>query len=153
MPDQRDCQVCDVIQDDPRRLLTTEHWLISLAVDQGYLGRAWVTLRQHKGDLAELAPVEWTELHEVIRRYEAAVRAAFGAQLFNWSCLMNDAFKATHPAPHVHWHVRPRYDRPVQVEGVEFADPNFAHHYDRQYIRPVDEAMQQAIMRQIKTHL
>ena len=37
MPEKLDCEVCEVIKADPRRLLTTEHWLISLAVDQGYL--------------------------------------------------------------------------------------------------------------------
>ena len=53
-----------------------------------------------------------------------------GATMFNWSCLMNDAYKSTPPCPHVHLHVRPRYSAPITVGDYTFCDYRFAHHYD-----------------------
>ena len=69
-------------------------------------------------------------MHEVIKKYEAAVKEAFGADLCNWSCLMNVAFRDLDPQPQVHWHVRPRYSKSVIVQGKEYYDPNFGMHYD-----------------------
>ena len=51
--------------------------------------------------------------------------------MFNWSCLMNDAFKDSSPKPQVHWHFRPRYENPVEIGGHVFKDSNFGHHYLR----------------------
>ena len=42
---------------------------------------------------------------------------------------MNDACKKPVPDPHLHIHVRPRYDRPVTIHGNVYADGEFGHHY------------------------
>jgi diadenosine tetraphosphate (Ap4A) HIT family hydrolase len=115
----------------------SEYWRVTLAREQSYLGRAYVTAREHRASLPELTTDQWLDLKAVMARYEAAVREAFGADLFNWSCLMNDAFKAEQPEPHVHWHVRPRYQTAPVVNGVSYPDPNFAHQHDRQASRLV----------------
>ncbi len=123
------CEVCAFLPTN-KTLFETDKWAISLAADQGYLGRCYVTLKQHKSDMAELTTDEWLEFAEVVKKLEAGIRQAFGATLFNWSCLMNNAFQVSPALPHVHWHVRPRYEKPIIFEGQEFVDPLFGHHYD-----------------------
>lgn len=124
------CEVCELLAAGEEPIIETMHWRVGLADDQTYLGRAFVTLKTHVGSLSVLSTEQWQELHGVIRRYETACREAFGARLFNWGCLMNNTFKTAEPAPHVHWHVRPRYDRPVTVAGEAFQDEAFGHHYE-----------------------
>lgn len=47
----------------------------------------------------------------------------------NWSCLLNDFYKITAPNPHLHLHVRPRYKNPFLLNGTQYIDEDFGHHY------------------------
>lgn len=132
------CEVCTVLPTN-HPIFETERWMVSLSSDQGYLGRCYVTLKEHKSDLADLTTEEWLEFSGVVKTLEEATRQAFGATLFNWGCLMNNAFQSSPALPHIHWHVRPRYQKPVLFEDIEFVDPEFGHHYDRQQKNIVDE--------------
>jgi len=147
------CEVCDALATDEPRVLVTPYWRVTLASDQGYLGRAFVSANRHVGSLSDLTPDEWTNLQQVISSYESAIKSVFGAVLFNWGCLMNNAFKVADPAPHVHWHVRPRYDRPITVDGRTYTDPNFAHHYDSSYIDVQDRATIEALTARIQDQI
>lgn len=124
------CKVCKVLPND-FELFETNKWVVILTFDQGYLGRAYITLKEHKGDLKDLTDEEWLEFAEVVQKYENSIRNAFGAKMFNWTCLMNNAFQTQPSQPHIHWHVRPRYDTDVEFGGLTFKDPKFANHYDR----------------------
>ena len=146
------CEVCAVLP-TIRPIFETDHWIISLFPDQGYLGHCYVTLKEHKGDLAELDPEEWTELGSVIQRLESATRSALGATMFNWSCLMNNAYQNTPALPHIHWHFRPRYDKSVIFDGIEFSDPHFGHHYDRDQKFDAPAELIASITAAIRTHL
>ncbi len=42
---------------------------------------------------------------------------------------MNDFYKEAAPDPHLHIHVRPRYDKPVTLNGRAYPDSEFGHHY------------------------
>ena len=42
---------------------------------------------------------------------------------------MNSFYKESEPNPHLHIHVRPRYDKPVMVNGSNYTDSEFGHHY------------------------
>ena len=42
---------------------------------------------------------------------------------------MNDFYKDPAPDPHLHIHVRPRYDKPVMLNGNVYLDSEFGHHY------------------------
>jgi len=74
---------------------------------------------------------EWADLKNLIAKFENTVTKAFGAENFNWSCLMNDAFNQKPAHPHVHWHVRPRYSHEVKFQKILFTDLEFGHHYAR----------------------
>lgn len=137
-----DCEICDFETYAKENVFETEHWIVTLAGDdQSYLGRAYVKLRRHCGDLADLTESEWNDLQVVIRRYEKAAKAAFGACPFNWACLMNGAFQHANPSPHVHFHVRPRYASSVEFAGERFYDKEFGHHYVRNRKAPSDEVV------------
>jgi len=140
------CEVCEAIKLPQVVLFETSHWACNLAQDQTYLGRSYVTSKRHCGDLIELTPDEWRDLQAAMRKFETGMRKTFNARLFNWSCLMNNAFQSQNPQPHVHWHVRPRYSRTVTVAGEQFTDEHFGHHYERRTNRRVDDS----VMRQIQ---
>jgi diadenosine tetraphosphate (Ap4A) HIT family hydrolase len=94
------------------------------------LGTCVVSLQRHAGDLAHLTEIELLEFLDVVRKLEAAVKNAFEASMFNWSCYMNHAYRETIPDPHVHWWAVPRYDRSVEFAGLRFEDPHFGNPYD-----------------------
>jgi len=104
------CETCHLLEAaNGEVLFETEFWRVTLAADQGYLGRAYVTLLEHRGGLSELTRPQVEDWHDVVIRYEGLVRGVFEAKVFNWGCLMNNAFQLPNPKTHVHWHVRPRY--------------------------------------------
>lgn len=133
------CDICTSIQANPANLLITRYWLVILSHDQGYLGRCYVTLRDHKGSLGQLSDAEWLDYKNIVRRLEKACMLGLGATLCNWTCLMNNAYQRKPCQPHVHWHFRPRYDKPVTINGMTFGDPDFGLHYDRNQKRTVDD--------------
>ena len=122
--------------------------------NQKYLGYCVLSLKRRDcGDLAKLHEDEQTDFFLLVRKLEDAFRQAFGATMFNWSCLMNLAYRNDPPNPHVHWHCRPRYTHTVQFAGTEFADDEFGSHYELKPAREVDVTTRQLIVEEIKKHL
>ena len=60
---------------------------------------------------------------------EGCLKELLGADVCNWSCLLNDFYKASEPDPHLHMHCRPRFRKPVPINGNEYTDEEFGHHY------------------------
>jgi diadenosine tetraphosphate (Ap4A) HIT family hydrolase len=148
-----ECKICKYLGDKSSLVYETKYWRILLNDDQAYLGRCFVNLKRHCGDLAELKKEELLDFLEVVKSLETASRKAFGAVMFNWTCLMNHAYKAKIPAPHVHWHFRPRYDRLIKFAGIAFKDPEFGHHYDRDRKQIVSSKIIIQIVKKIKENL
>lgn len=94
-----DCSICRNMKNGQDQIYETRYWAVSLAADQGYLGRCYITLKRHCGDMAELEKTEWSDFAGLVKRLEDALRKAFGAAMFNWSCLMNDAYQNQPPNP------------------------------------------------------
>ncbi len=148
-----ECPLCAIINTREANLFATDHWTVSLSSDQRYLGRAYVTLREHKENLRELSGDEWKDYIGIVKRLENACIKGLGATLFNWSCLMNNAYQRKPYNPHVHWHFRPRYENTVAINNITFEDPEFGHHYDRNQRRSVDSATFNEIIEKIKENL
>lgn len=139
------CEICSL--DAPEEIITeTDHWVITLNPNQGYLGRCYVRLKDHKSSLSELSQKEWADFQGIVTRLERAIRLGFDARVFNWACLMNDAFQKDPATPHVHWHLRPRYDKTVVFDNIEFHDPSFGHFY----LRPHDQHVPQSTYTRIQ---
>jgi diadenosine tetraphosphate (Ap4A) HIT family hydrolase len=148
MPIDPQCFACKYSADPPYPLLETKHWKLYLSEDQAYLGRSYLNLKDHKSSLAELRPEEWQEFEELVRKIEPAYKSAFDAELLNWAVLMNNAF-IEGSTPHVHWHIRPRHSKPVEVNGEVFNDELFGYHYDDNLQRKVSAETLSAIVSRI----
>ncbi len=122
------CEWCD-FQEKEWLLLETPKWSVYLADIQDYVGRCILVLNRHCGSVSELNAHEWIELKEIIDRLEKLYKEILGADLCNWSCLMNDFYKDSNPNPHLHIHVRPRYSKPIVINNHNYVDTEFAHHY------------------------
>ena len=135
-------------------IFETEFFQVILnSEDQYYLGRGLVILKEEKGSLSDLTTEEWIDFSKVVKRYESALKQAFNATMFNWTCLMNNAYKQNPYNPHVHWHVRPRYDHKVIFEGVEWEDKEFGHHYARGIDKMSPEKTILKIIEEIKKYI
>lgn len=151
------CEVCPIIlnpaQDElDSRLYEGAHWRASLrANDQSLLGTSFITAKRHVESLSELTVPEQAEFFEIHAVLEQAIKQAFGAQVINTSCLMNLAFRKEPAAPHVHWHIKPRYADPVLFNGSVFTDPAFGSYLDGHHGRlPVSTSEARAIVRKIQ---
>ncbi|PID31458.1 HIT domain-containing protein [Candidatus Saccharibacteria bacterium] len=122
-----ECAICPILEtkNDGQDVvvLETQYWRASLAADQRSLGRMFVTLLEHKESLSELSEAEFSDLQFVVKALEGSLKKTYQPTHFNWSCLMNNAVRDGQPT-HVHWHVHPRYDREVIVNGETFIDGN-----------------------------
>lgn len=112
-----------------RQIFESEFWKVELSGDQVYLGRAYAICKTKRESMSELTDEEFSDLHAVIKKYESLLKKTFGAILFNWTCLMNHAYREKPYTPQVHFHVRPRYEKEVSVDGLIFKDRNFGEHY------------------------
>ena len=152
---QKECEICPLLVGqtaaDDNVILQTERWVAVLDKNQCYLGKSFITLRQHKKTLSELDEADWTELRQVIRQIEQAVKAAFGADVCNWECLMNNAVKAGQ-STHVHWHLYPRYLGGATFAGEEFPDPKWPRHLEDAVHMVGDETFRE-IMQVLRSRL
>lgn len=137
----------------PSFIFETPFWSVYLNSEQSYLGRSVVVLKAHKPSLSDLSNEEWKDMQLVIKRMEHAVKTGLGAILCNWTCLMNDAYQEANPEPHVHWHLRPRYNKSVTVAEKLYNDPDFGHHYNQDRKQEVGEEVIKSIVDLIKVNL
>lgn len=125
------CDWCNLSEEDKRfQVYESTFWSVFLSDEQDYIGRCILVLKCHCGSMTELTDGEWEDLRNLICKVEICLKTVLGATLLcNWSCLMNSFYKETEPNPHLHMHVRPRYDEPVMVNGNTYIDSEFGHHY------------------------
>ena len=148
-----ECKTCDSIKENINIILETEYLKVRLADNQYHLGRCIIDLKQHISCLSELKKKEILDFLEIVKKLEKAIKKAFNATMFNYSCLMNNAYKLETPNPHVHWHLHPRYKNPVKFEDIIFEDKEFAHHYDNKKILAVSDEIKRKIIEKIKENL
>ena len=124
------CDWCNLSEEEKQfQVYESQSWAVFLSDEQDYMGRCILVLKRHCPSMAELTDDEWIELRHLICKVEACLKTVFGATLCNWSCLMNHFYKSSAPNPHLHIHVRPRYDQPVTLNGNTYTDCEFGHHY------------------------
>ncbi len=132
-----------------------KHWYLSLSKNQYYLGRATLILKNSSTrHLRELKKEEVDELFSFVKEYEKALTKSFKTTNFNWTCLMNDSYKAENlknPDP-LHFRVWPRYNQKILFEGEEFHDEVFAHHYDKYKKKKVKKEFLEKLAKEILKH-
>ena len=121
------CEWC-VYKEKEWLLYKSLHGSVYLADRQDYVGRCILVLNRPCGSLSELDISEWIELKTLIDRLECIYKEILGAELSNWSCLLNNFYKEAMPDPHLHIHVRPRYKNAVVINNHSYIDIEFAYH-------------------------
>lgn len=68
------CDACEFLKSpNPKHeILVTDSWNVGIYNDQPYLGRAYATLKTHKGKISELSSDEWQEFQEIMGKLEDA---------------------------------------------------------------------------------
>lgn len=115
-----------------------EHWVVLFREKQVTIGSVIIMSKHLEADsLGALSPDAWAQFGEVSRDVETMITSAFGAEKFNYLALMMID-------PEVHFHVIPRYSKPVQFAGQEFIDPDWPAATQRIALELTDE-MKRAI--------
>jgi diadenosine tetraphosphate (Ap4A) HIT family hydrolase len=150
------CDACNFLNNPTpeTQLLVTPYWSVGIdGKNHAYLGRAYVTLKQHKPSLSSLDQQEWADFQELVKKLEKAYKDAFGAEPLNWGCFMNHAFRSEPYNPHVHWHIYPRYKTAQEIDGITFDDPLFGNFYDNTAERLVSEETVSKIASELRQQL
>ena len=147
-----DCEICPILathnNDQDVKVFESRRWRVVLDPNQQFLGKAFVTLLDHKSSLSELDDEDWKDFEALVRRLESALKEVFQPNHFNWSCLMNIA-AMNGQETHVHWHIHPRYDKAVTVAGETFEDTQWYPRKEKQD-HLVDQGTLQTIADRIK---
>lgn len=149
------CDPCEILKTlDPKtKILETDYWIVAIGNNHAYLGRGYVTLKQHKASLSELSRSEWMDFQNAAKKLEKAYKNAFGAEPLNWGAYMNNAFREEPFNPHVHWHIYPRYNEAHSLDGITFDDPLFGEFYDHDLKRIVSDETMDHIATELRKYL
>jgi len=150
------CDACSFLSNPTpeTQILDTQYWSVGVdGKNHAYLGRAYVTLKEHKPSLSSLSQQEWEDFQDIVKKLEKAYKNAFGAEPLNWGCFMNHAFRSEPFNPHVHWHIYPRYKTTQVIDGITFDDPLFGNFYDHTADRSVSGEIVKEIASRLRQQL
>lgn len=151
---QKECCWCNFTDAEKQNILyESVYWYVFLADKQDYLDRCVVVLKRHCTTLSQLDLSEWIELKEIITKFEDCFKNVLGADLCNWSCLMNDFYKSVTPNPHLHMHVRPRYNKAITINDNSYVDVEFGHHYNPKKETMLSDKDRKILFEKIKNYL
>lgn len=129
------CDVCKIMAaNNDIVVFEGVFWRVALSYDQEYIGRSFISLREHKSSLSELTDEEWLEFAKISKLLEVTVTKSFAPTHFNWLCLMNGALQLSQ-STHVHWHMIPRYNVTVEFDGTSYKDPTWPDKYE--HVKPI----------------
>jgi diadenosine tetraphosphate (Ap4A) HIT family hydrolase len=136
-------------------IVETESWLVLLAPDQRNLGTCVLALKRDEKSLSGLKRSEWLEFIEIVPNLESALKKAFPVTMFNWGCLLNSGYREDPPDSHLHWHMIPRYKKPVKLGDHIFKDPCFGESTMKARGEPfiISEDFKKEIVVRIRKHL
>ncbi len=112
MPHSAACELCT--QTGGEVVHGNHLYRVVLVADLCYPGFCRVIWNRHVKEMTDLAPDERLQLMAVVWQVESAVREAMMPDKINLACLGN-------MAPHLHWHVIPRF-----IDDVHFPSPVWA---------------------------
>lgn len=103
---------------DEYKIYETEHWIWSLRPHQATLGAGILSSKRECATFADLEQKEFADLSNIIKIIEPALKRSFNYDVINYLMLMM-------LDKHVHYHVFPRYEKPVEILGEEWKDENW----------------------------
>jgi diadenosine tetraphosphate (Ap4A) HIT family hydrolase len=98
-----------------------EHWVVLFREKQVTIGSVIIMSKElDKKSLGAVTAAAWGEFGIVSALVESTITKAFGADKFNYLALMMvDA--------EVHFHVIPRYSKPVTFNNATYIDPDWPY--------------------------
>jgi len=150
------CGACEFLKNPSQKtqILDTKFWSVGIdGRNHAYLGRAYVTLKEHKASLSSLSQEEWLDFQKIVSKLENAYKDTFGAEPLNWGCFMNHAFREKPFNSHVHWHIYPRYEVAPKLDGITFNDPLFGEFYDNNAEKLVSTEVVEHIATKLRQHI
>lgn len=93
---------------------------------QEFVGYCIIT--NSKESLSELTSEEWKELGKIEKELERVCKKLFNATMFNFACLMNNAYR-DNEKPHVHYHFVPRYGQETKILNKIYKDKHFGYNF------------------------
>ena len=82
----------------------------------------------HKEQLSDMTLEEWQELGILEKELERVCKKVFKATMFNFACLMNNAYR-DNEKPYVHFWFVPRYKEPIKLFNKEYKDRHFGYNF------------------------
>ena len=81
-----------------------------------------------KESLSELNDEDWMELGRLEKELERVCKKEFNATMFNFACLMNNAYRDNDKA-HVHFQFMPRYKEKLEIFNKVYVDKHFGYNF------------------------
>ena len=85
-------------------------------------------ISSNKESLSDLSKEEWEELGILEKELERVCRKVFNTTMFNFCCLMNNAYR-DNEKPHVHFHFVPRYKNFLNLFNKIYKDRHFGYNF------------------------
>lgn len=93
-----------------------QHWAVVLRPKQVTVGSLVLICTEDAQSLSTISASAFVELQTVTHDIEATLKQLLAFDKINYICLMM-------VDPQVHFHVLPRYAKPVAISGTEYVDP------------------------------
>ena len=108
-------------------LYKSKYWeVVFVSWCQEFVGDCIISC--NKESLSELTNDEWLELGKLEKELERVTKKLFGATMFNFACLMNNAYR-DNEKPHVHFHFVPRYKNDLKISNKVYKDRHFGYNF------------------------
>lgn len=108
-------------------LYKSKYWeVVFVSWCQEFVGDCIISC--NKESLSELTNDEWLELGKLEKELERVTKKLFGATMFNFACLMNNAYR-DNEKPHVHFHFVPRYKNELKIFNKVYKDRHFGYNF------------------------
>lgn len=108
-------------------LYKSKYWeVVFVSWCQEFVGDCIISC--NKEILSELTNDEWLELGKLEKELERVTKKLFGATMFNFACLMNNAYR-DNEKPHVHFHFVPRYKNELKIFNKVYKDRHFGYNF------------------------
>ncbi|WP_367913173.1 adenylyltransferase/cytidyltransferase family protein [Leadbetterella sp. DM7] len=99
-------------------LLNFNYWLLSVRPQQLTIGSLVIALKRSCSNLSDITSEESKELSLVFSKTEKLLKMSFSYNKINYLCLMMVDNQ-------VHFHVFPRYDKPIALDGKSYEDSSW----------------------------
>lgn len=93
---------------------------------QDFVGECIIS--SNKESLSDLTSEEWQELGALEKELERVCRKLFNTTMFNFTCLMNNAYR-DNERPHVHFWFFPRYKNELKLFNKVYKDKHFGYNF------------------------